>query len=183
MNKKYNFKKENKNKHSWNTSLSYQLTHWDINYNAIYNLEMNKLNFKQFRYLMGFRLGLNKLNAHNKYETNKYCFNCDKIETLIHYLFDCNKYNLIRERFMDSVDQILIKNNMKSLKSYDVYDRLYSLLYPFQNKIQDKDIFRNQQLLDYFIIQRMDVLNCLLDYVIDTERFANDYKYNVYFTF
>ena len=93
---------------------------------------MNCITISKFRtVLTRFRLGINDLNINNRYNDNtKLCPFCENIENETHFLLQCTKYKLLREKYIwkhfnndihVNVADILQKENKTILRDVAMY--------------------------------------------------------------
>ena len=93
---------------------------------------MNCITISKFRtVLTRFRLGINDLNINNRYNDNtKLCPFCGNIENETHFLLQCTKYKLLREKYIwkhfnndihVNVADILQKENKTILRDVAMY--------------------------------------------------------------
>lgn len=179
LNEKYN-KSDN-----WNKTLIKNQINWNINYHYVYKYERNIISYPNYRILNGFRYGHNKLQAHSKWKIKKNCDYCNsnKLETIIHFIFECNSYNNIRILFINSINSIYYDYYNKDFNNISQNQQLYFILYPFQKELNNINIKNDKNKKKELINKRINTLNILLNYINNTNRFKDSYHIKKYFTF
>ncbi len=179
--KKWNELKKKKNNIKFDESLTKYLIIFDINYNEVFKYEMKKLKGQCFKLLTQLRAGHNHLNGQRKWGNNNKCYieNCEKKETLIHFLFECKHNYQIKMDLLNEIEQIY-QNKFKFINLSNI-QKLNYILFPFNYELKQKDIKNNKAKKLQIYEKRLKILNLLYDYCIYSGRFDElfDYKYKI----
>ncbi len=163
--------------------LSKFLVDWNIGHSVAFKDERNKLDIHQWGIVCGFRHGHIELNGQRKYGvTNIFCDHNDCImiiEDIIHFVFDCGKYNYGREKLLNNVE--IIYNMDREDENDDVeldfmnlcdVDKLKFVLFAFEEELKEDEVKNDVAKMKRLIDKRILVLKEFCNYVELTERFA-----------
>eukprot|EP01084_Bolivina_argentea_P064511 117639_1 len=174
---KYN---KEKKKNCMQNSLTKYLMKWNIGYNTIFKYESKKIRYKDFKLITQLRTGHNHLNSQRKWGDDKLCTmdNCVKDETLIHFLFEC-EYNNNKIGFIEDIQSVY--GNELNFKDLDTENKLKNVLFPYNEQILDKEIMKDSEKKKIYFEKRLNILNILINFCINSGRFNElyDYKYNI----
>ncbi len=139
---------------------------------------MQYIIFKLFTQL---RTGHNHLNAQRKWGYDKICINenCDKNETLMHFLFECKENRIKRNELLIKIQQIY--ENEINLTNLNNENKLKHYLFPFHNTISDKNKMKNKSIKEKIYEKRTNIMNIIYEFCKVSGRFDElfNFKFDI----
>ena len=157
------------------------------------NRELNYLNQNECEIIMKLRteyINLNHYLHHINHHPDGLCDHCNVEETVSHFLIDCIGFHdsLCLNLHQDNIDFTIARKRLRQrLKKIAIFFRnpinfsAKNILFP--HLWQLKPIYDKRKKSDYHkkkadnLIKRVEILKAVINFVRETKRFKNDFKY------